>query len=103
MSSAPDPPSSGRPALRALKAETPLGERDDDGLMLLASQGLADAFAVLIGRHQRALRSFCARTAGNTRAGDALAQEVFVTLWRRRNEYEPRGRFKAYLFTIALG
>lgn len=92
-----------KPALRALEAERPLGERDDDALMLLASQGLSEAFGVLVARHQRALRNFCARSTGDARAGDDIAQEVFVTLWRQRRAYEPRGRFKSYLFTIALG
>lgn len=97
MSPPPHPP------LRSLKSETPLAERDDDALMLLASSGLRDAFAVLVARHQRALRSFCGRCSGDARAADDLAQEVFVTVWRQRAAYQARGQFKAYLFTIAFG
>jgi RNA polymerase sigma-70 factor (ECF subfamily) len=92
-----------RPPLRAVKTETPLSERDDDALMLLAGRGLNAAFTVLVERHQGALRAFCVRSVADARAGDDLAQEVFVALWRQRANYQARGHFKAYLFTIALG
>jgi RNA polymerase sigma-70 factor (ECF subfamily) len=82
---------------------TPLAERDDDALMLLAGRGLTEAFAVLVRRHQRALRSFCARASGDVRAGDDLAQEVFVVVWRQRVEYQALGHFRSYLLTIAAG
>jgi len=78
----------------------PLALRDDDALMMLARHGTAGAFEQLIRRHQAALRAFCARHCGNG-AGDEIAQEVLLTVWHTRVSYEPRGKFRAYLFTIA--
>lgn len=79
--------------------DVPLARRDDDALMQLAAIGVRGAFEVLVGRHQGALRSYCARRCGG--AGDEVAQEVFVTIWQLRRSYDPRGRFRAFLFTIA--
>jgi len=76
----------------------PLAERSDDELMQLASAGVDQAFAQLVRRYQAQVRGVCARRCGA--AGDDVAQEVFVELWRTRARYEPRGRFRAYLFTI---
>jgi RNA polymerase sigma-70 factor (ECF subfamily) len=81
-------------------ASPPLAERSDDALMLLARSGVDLALAILIRRHQAALRSYCARVCGTALADD-VAQEAFVALWRARHEYEARGRFRAYLFALA--
>jgi RNA polymerase sigma-70 factor (ECF subfamily) len=88
-------------ALVSTRGEPPvLALRDDDGLMVLACRGIEGAFEQLIRRHQAALRVFCARHCGNG-AGDEIAQEVLLTVWHARASYEPRGKFRAYLFTIA--
>ncbi len=76
-----------------------LDEHTDDELMQLASAGVDNAFAELIRRHQRDVRGYCCRHCGGT-AGEDVAQEVFLELWRTRERYEPRGRFRSYLFTI---
>ena len=76
-----------------------LDEHTDDELMQLASAGVDKAFAELVRRHQKDVRGYCGRCCGRT-AGDDVAQEVFLELWRTRERYEPRGRFRSYLFTI---
>ncbi len=76
-----------------------LEEHTDDELMQLASAGVDNAWAELIRRHQRDVRGYCCRHCGGT-AGEDVAQEVFLELWRTRERYEPRGRFRSYLFTI---
>jgi RNA polymerase sigma-70 factor, ECF subfamily len=77
-----------------------LDERSDDELMQLASAGLDEALALLVRRYQHQVRSYCARRCASWATGDDVAQEVFVELWRGRARYEPRGRFRSYLFTI---
>lgn len=69
--------------------------------MQLASAGVDEAFAQLVRRRSGQVRAYCARRCGGSAAGDDVAQEVFVELWRTRARYEPRGKFLAYLFTIA--
>jgi RNA polymerase sigma-70 factor (ECF subfamily) len=69
--------------------------------MQLAAAGIDDAFAQLVRRYSGQVRGYCTRRCGGTAAGDDVAQEVFVELWRTRARFEPRGKFRAYLFTIA--
>jgi RNA polymerase sigma-70 factor (ECF subfamily) len=68
--------------------------------MQLACAGLEAALAVLVRRHERALRAYCARVCGPDLADD-VAQDAFVALWSARDRYEAHGRFRAYLFTLA--
>jgi RNA polymerase sigma-70 factor, ECF subfamily len=77
-----------------------LAERTDDELMQIACGGVDEAFAELVRRYQGQVRGYCVRCCGGTAAGDDVAQEVFLQLWRVRGRYEPRGRFRSYLFTI---
>src|SRR4030095_6790898 len=78
-----------------------LGQRSDDELMALCSAGLVAAFDEILVRHQRALRAFCARMLGSQELGDDAAQEVCLQLWRTRSRYQPRDRFRSFLFTAA--
>ena len=73
----------------------------DDALMLRVAAGEHDAFRTLVDRHQTAVRRFCRTIAGDqTHAHDA-AQETFLRLWSARERYVARGKFTAYLFTLA--
>lgn len=78
-----------------------LAELTDDELMLLATRGLREAFAALVGRYQTRVRTHCTRWTGDRALGDDLAQDIFGELWRTRERYQPNGRFAVYLFTIA--
>jgi RNA polymerase sigma-70 factor, ECF subfamily len=73
----------------------------DDELMKRAADGDSAAFALLVRRHHERLRAFCSRWCGSAGAGDDVAQECFVEVWRRRALYVPQGKFKEYLFQIA--
>ena len=78
-----------------------IGEADDDALMADAAAGNAEAYAALVRRHQGAIRAYCVRASGSQSVGDDVAQDVFLTLWKTRAQYEPRGSFRSYLFTLA--
>ena len=88
--------------LRLCSNELPLEQRDDDELMLLTGAGLQTAFEELLRRHHRAVRRYCVRVCREATVAEDVAQEVFVTLWRSRQSYEPKGRFRSYLFAIAM-
>jgi len=72
--------------------------REDDELMQLAAGGLRSAFAELTRRYASRVRGYCLKW--NPSLGDDLAQEVFLKLWQARRDYQPRGKFSVYLFTI---
>jgi RNA polymerase sigma-70 factor (ECF subfamily) len=98
--------SADRPPLKLVASaprapERPLAEREDDELMLLASAGRREAFAVLVERYLPRLTSFCGKFVSHARLGEELAQEVLLQAWAQRQRYQPRGRFAPFLFTLA--
>lgn len=60
------------------------------------------AFAELVNRHQRGVRSLLHRlTRGDAALSDDLAQETFVRLYRHLNQYRAEARFSTWLYRIA--
>jgi RNA polymerase sigma-70 factor (ECF subfamily) len=78
-----------------------LADRDDDTLMLLSNAGRAEAFAVLVERYMKRLASLCSRLVCDRRAGEDLAQEIWLQVWACRSRYKPCGKFTVYLYSIA--
>lgn len=59
------------------------------------------AFALLIDRHLKGLRSFLYRTCGNAADAEEFAQETFLRLWRQAHRWQPgRVRFTTWLYRI---
>lgn len=69
--------------------------------MRLVRAGSREAMATLAERYVRPLTSFCAKRTGDAVAAEDLVQEVLLRLWRRRAEWQPRGRVKALVYTAA--
>jgi len=60
------------------------------------------AFAELVGRHQSAVRGLLRRlTAGDDALADDLAQQVFVTAWRKLGSWRGGARLSTWLYRIA--
>lgn len=60
------------------------------------------AFAALVNRHQRRVRSLLNRlTRGDVALSDDLAQETFVRLYRNLNQFRAEARFSTWLYRIA--
>ncbi len=70
--------------------------------MYAARGGHHPAFETLVRRHQRLVLGLALRFLGDRAAARDVAQEVFLALWAEREEYQPRGRFKAYLVSSTL-
>ena len=87
---------------RSAAASAPLGELSDEDLMRLVRAGSREAMATLAERYVRPLTSFCAKRTGDAGAAEDIVQEVLLRLWRRRAEWQPRGRLKALVYTAAL-
>ncbi len=60
------------------------------------------AFAELVGRHQSSVRGLLRRlTAGDAALADDLAQQVFVTAWRKLGSWRGGARLSTWLYRIA--
>ncbi|NIP57814.1 MAG: sigma-70 family RNA polymerase sigma factor [Gemmatimonadetes bacterium] len=73
----------------------------DDELMMAYAEGDPFAFAELYDRHADAVYGFCLRRLGEEAAAADVLQETFRRLVDARDRFEPRGRFRSYLFTLA--
>jgi RNA polymerase sigma-70 factor (ECF subfamily) len=91
------------PAGTPAPAPTParLVDLSDEDVMLLVRGGSREAMAALAARYIGRLTSFCAKRTGDAAAGEDVVQEVLLNVWRRRAEWQPRGRVKALLYTAA--
>ena len=73
---------------------------DEERLARRAAADDAAAFAALVTLHEAAVRRFLRRLLRGEGADD-LAQEVFLTAWRRRAAWRGEGSYKAWLMRIA--
>ena len=74
----------------------------DDRLAALAAKGDAESFRVLVESYQTALHSFCCHILGCAEDARDACQEIFVRAWHALPYYEGQGRFRAWLWRIAV-
>lgn len=58
-------------------------------------------FSELAARHRRELHVHCYRMLGSFQDAEDTVQETFLRAWRRRETYEGRASFRAWLYRIA--
>lgn len=78
-------------------------EIEDRGkdLMLSFQRGDEKAFDALVAQFQLNVYRFLLRTLRDEGRSEDLTQEVFVRVYRSKNQYEPVASFRTWLFTIA--
>ncbi|MGY0232240.1 RNA polymerase subunit sigma-70 [Longispora urticae] len=85
-----------------MNADTRPEERDTGGP---GGSGLGDvgesAFTGLAQRHRRELHVHCYRMLGSFEDAEDTVQETFLRAWRRRETFEGRSTFRAWLYRIA--
>ena len=69
--------------------------------MLEVRDGSATAFEELVVRYQTRLVRVLEHWVGHRELADDLAQEVFLRVYRSRQQYVPGAKFATWLFTIA--
>ncbi len=78
-------------------------DRPDDALLSQAASGDTAAFGCLVTRHQAVLIGFSARMlGGDVSAGEDIAQETFLRLWRARETWKPEGKLRSWLLHTAF-
>lgn len=76
-------------------------EPGEEPTVVRAVRGSAKEFAVVAERHRRELRVHCYRMLGNLDEAEDLVQETLARAWRRRDGFEGRSTFRAWLYRIA--
>jgi RNA polymerase sigma factor (sigma-70 family) len=75
---------------------------DEARLIAAARRGDSRAFAALVDAHQQAVRGFLRRFTGGWADADDIAQEAFVTAWRKLDRFEGRSSFRSWVSGIAF-
>ena len=75
--------------------------RSDVQLMLDVKAGDQQSFGLLLQRYRTPLVNFLYRMVRSREQAEDLAQEVFLRVYRAREDYEPSAKFTTWLFRIA--
>jgi RNA polymerase sigma-70 factor (ECF subfamily) len=87
----------GIPMLVHMQADT----LPDEELVRRVSQGRGEALVTLHQRYAMLLTNLAARQVGHG-AGQEIVQDVFVSVWRHAQRFDPRlGTFRAWIMQIA--
>lgn len=76
-------------------------DETDEKLMLRYQEGDAGAFEVLLRRHRAPLFTFLARHTGDRARAEDLLQESWMRVIGAAPRWEPRARFRTFLYTVA--
>lgn len=69
--------------------------------MCRVRDGDAQAYALLLQRHERPLIHYLQRIVRSEHVAEDLAQEVFLRVYRARTNYQPTAKFNTWLYRIA--
>lgn len=73
----------------------------DDALVKQIRLGDEKAAEELIRRYYTSVLRYCKRQCFNLEKAEDLTQETFLKLFKNLSGYKEKGKFKAYLYTIA--
>jgi RNA polymerase sigma-70 factor, ECF subfamily len=76
------------------------GAVSSEDLMGRIAKGDADAFEILVNRHQASVLNLIYHFIGDRTQAKDLAQEVFIRVWQAAKTYEPEAKFTTWLYRI---
>ena len=74
----------------------------DEELMMRCRNGDMSAYELLVSRYKNAIINFIYRSIDDYHRAEDLSQEVFLRMFRSASRYEPRAKFKNWLYKIAV-
>lgn len=74
----------------------------DEELMARIAGSDAQAFEILVKRHQRRILNLIYRSIGDRIQAEDVAQEVFLRVWRAAEDYKPKAKFTTWVYRIAV-
>src|SRR5688572_14252495 len=74
----------------------------DEQLMLRFQQGSRQAFEELFSRYRNPVYEYLRRRLNDSARAEELAQETFIVILRGVMRYEPRAKFRTYIYSVAL-
>ena len=93
------------PSYSRMEERDELSALPDNELMArlkTATQGeLMRGFEIIVGRHKNAIVSFLFRFTGDFRTAEDLAQEAFLRVFKKIQDYNSTAKFSTWLYTIA--
>jgi RNA polymerase sigma-70 factor (ECF subfamily) len=75
-------------------------EISSEDLMIRIAEGDADAFEILVSRHQASVLNLIYRFIGHRTQAKDLAQEVFIRVWQAAKTYKPEAKFTTWIYRI---
>src|SRR5918992_836665 len=79
---------------------TPTGF-DESGMAAAAKAGDEAAFTDLTRRYRRELHVHCYRMLASFEDAEDMVQETFLRAWQKRETFQGRASFRAWLYRIA--
>jgi RNA polymerase sigma-70 factor (ECF subfamily) len=78
------------------------GSTSEDAMVIAAARaGDEAAFGALVEGYRRELQVHCYRMLASFEDSEDLVQETFLRAWRKRESFEARSTFRAWLYRIA--